>query len=139
MTRAAPLGLAAALAVALGTLAPAVGGEPPTRCGLPGVPPCPLQHFMRTSVAAPLAIGDARALARAFDQIDGMNPRPAKWQNWSRFAKDGAAAARSGELGKARASCGSCHRIYRRQYNFEMRDRALPAAPVAAVPSGSVK
>lgn len=116
--------LPALICVALGgwaTVGQAEGGA----CGRPGKPPCPLQRWMRVRVAAPMARGEHQQLARSLERLVQMNPEPDKWQNWNRFAREGAARARDGR--DVESSCTRCHRVYRAKYNDKYRER--PVAP----------
>jgi hypothetical protein len=44
----------------------------------------------------------------------------------AQVSNDGASAARAGNLGAARASCGGCHGPYRAKYKSERRAAAIP-------------
>jgi hypothetical protein len=122
MNRAASWALLSA-GVLLALTATARPAEP--SCGSPGKPPCPLQAFMRTHAAAPLSAGDYVALEQSLATIARQNPEPAKWANWTKIAADGAAAAREGRAAQVRASCGRCHRAYRRAYNGRYRELSV--------------
>ncbi|MEZ4225855.1 MAG: hypothetical protein R3B13_33215 [Polyangiaceae bacterium] len=113
--------LAAALLVSRATGA----SEGAARCGGPGRVPCPLQAWMRTHVAAPLATGKLDEVDQALQRLESLNPAPDKWQNWSKIAREGASAAREGDAKGARAACGRCHRAYRRAYNQNHRARRV--------------
>jgi hypothetical protein len=117
----------AAAGIALGLCAtPAtVTAKDAEKCGAPGLPACPLQQWMRAHAAAPLARGKLPEVVRSFERIDAMNPSPDKWQNWSKIARDGAAAARDGNAKRAKSACGRCHRAYRRAYNLHHRSRPI--------------
>lgn len=93
-------------------------------CGQPGLPPCPLQSFMRNEVAAPLARGDMKAISVALRKVATIAP-PA-WASWSATALDGAAAAERGDRTALRADCNACHQTWREQYRQRFRDRPLP-------------
>jgi hypothetical protein len=79
---------------------------------------------MKDNTAAASTAGDLPALATALDKIATM--APAGYANWASIAKDGAAAARSGNLDAAKASCTGCHNQYRAKYKAELRMRAIP-------------
>ena len=95
-------------------------------CGGPGQAPCPLQAFMRARVAAPLASNEREALAAALTRAGRYAPDPS-WSSWSSFATEGAAAARAGDIVKARAACKGCHDAWRANYRMSHRARPLPA------------
>lgn len=115
--------LGALSAAVLATSTGPVFAQPPSDCGVPGKPPCPLQHWMRVNAAAPLAKRELEGLARAFSAIEQQNPNPKGWGNWGRIARDGEKAAREGSLSAARQQCGRCHRAYRRAYLLQYRAR----------------
>lgn len=64
------------------------------------------------------------ALATAFDQI--VKFAPAGYTNWASIAKDGAKAAREGQLDAVKAACRGCHDQYKTKYKTEIRARAIP-------------
>lgn len=94
-------------------------------CGRPGAPPCPLQKWMRSHAAAPLAEGRWDELAANLERVRELNPRPDDWQNWDQFARKGAAAAREQQRGTVKQTCTNCHEVYRRRYNQHFRKRAV--------------
>ena len=114
--------IAAVVLVLVGSAAAAESA----RCGAPGKPACPLQHWMRQRVAVPYAKADLEQLALALDELVELNPKPKGWTNWKKFCGDGAAAARAGKRASAAQACSRCHRVYRRTYNFTHRERPLP-------------
>jgi hypothetical protein len=67
--------------------------------------------------------GDLPSLATALDKIVGF--APPGFPNWASIAKDGAAAARSGDLAAAKASCRTCHDQYKQKYKAEIRARKI--------------
>jgi hypothetical protein len=80
---------------------------------------------MKDNTAAASEAGDLPALAKALDAIVRM--APAGYDNWVSISKDGAAAARAGNLDAARASCTGCHRQYKNKFKAsELRARPLP-------------
>jgi hypothetical protein len=99
--------------------------EQKSACGTPGLAPCPLQAFMRTRVAAQLSSSNLAALAGGLDRAAKLVPDPS-WASWSAFARDGAAAARRGDVASARASCKECHDAWRDAYRARYRARPLP-------------
>src|SRR5215211_4511270 len=115
--------IGAALLLALGGL---VGGASATReraqasigqsatCGQAGLPPCPLQSFMRNHVAAPLARGDAKTIAQSLRKVATI--APADWASWSTIALEGVAAAERGDRAALRTACNQCHENWRPQY-----------------------
>ena len=67
--------------------------------------------------------GMAPALATALEQMQKF--APAGYTNWVSISKDGAKAAKAGDLAGAKASCRSCHDQYKNKYKTEMRDRKI--------------
>jgi len=94
-------------------------------CGAPGQPPCPLQSWMRSNVAAPLAANKTEVLAAGLAQAAKLSPDPA-WSSWATIAQSGAAAAKRGDIAGARASCKSCHEAWREAYKTKFRLRPVP-------------
>lgn len=104
-----------------GDPAPAFAGT----CGDPGQPACPLQSFMRSKVAAPLAQKDMAQLASNLDRVSAVPP-DASWSTWSTFAKQGADAARKNDVPGTRAACKGCHDAWREKYRKDFRTRPSP-------------
>ena len=121
--------VAALVSSAVALAAPAPDGGRPTvaqaACGGPGLPPCPLQAWMRANVAAPLAANNSAALAAGLERAAGLSPDPS-FSSWSSIASQGAAAAKKGDIAGARASCKACHDAWREQYKKKYRTRPIP-------------
>jgi hypothetical protein len=94
-------------------------------CGAPGLPPCPLQGWMRSNVASQLAANNMSALATGLERAARLAPDPA-WTSWAAFASQGAAAARKGDVAGARASCKGCHDAWREAYKAKHRMKPVP-------------
>ncbi len=92
-------------------------------CGEKGLPDCPLQSWMKKVANPPVLAKDNPAVAEAFDKMVPM--APPGYTNWVSIAKDGARAARGGDLDAARAACRGCHDQYKKKYRAEHRRRAL--------------
>ncbi len=107
-----------------GTPAVHASVEQGATCGQAGLPPCPLQSFMRNDVAAPLARGDMKAISGALRRVATFAP-PA-WASWSSIALAGASAADKGDRTALRAACNDCHRTWREEYRQRYRARPLP-------------
>jgi hypothetical protein len=116
----------AAVVVATGivTSTPVAQGA---ECGAPGLPACPMQGWMRTSLAAPYALRDYEALAKALEKLAAHNPAPndPAWQDWNRHAHSAALAARAAQPWQVVKSCAACHVKYRRRYVASHRNRAI--------------
>jgi hypothetical protein len=67
---------------------------------------------------------DLPGLQKALEKIATL--APAGYTNWASIAKDGAAAAKGGDLTAAKAACRTCHDQYKQKYKTEMRGRKLP-------------
>jgi len=74
-----------------------------------------------TSVAS--VNDDMPALAAALDKVVKM--APAGYPNWASISKDGAAAARAGDMDATKAACTACHNQYRAKYKAELRTRPV--------------
>lgn len=94
-------------------------------CGGPGQPACPLQSFMRSRLAAPLARGAVAEVAAGFEQLAFLTPDPA-WSDWRGYALAGASAAKVSDLGAVRHACNGCHTKYRDAYRAKYRLRPAP-------------
>jgi hypothetical protein len=94
-------------------------------CGEKGQPDCPLQEWMKRVVNRPFLAKDAPAVADAFDKMVPLAPPGAGYPNWVSISKDGAKAARAGDLDAAKAACRGCHEQYKRKYKTELRLRPL--------------
>ena len=95
-------------------------------CGSPGNP-CPLQKWMQDNMGSKLKDGDLVSLAAGFDKL--TTAPDATWSDWSKYARDGAAAARKGgDDGKrgAKAACKGCHDAYKTKYKTSYRTRPAP-------------
>lgn len=78
---------------------------------------------MKEHANPPVTANDAARLATALDEMVAF--APPGYTNWVSIAKDGAAAARSGDVAAAKASCRSCHDQYKGQYRTELRARKI--------------
>ena len=71
----------------------------------------------------PIAANDLPALAAALEKTASF--APAGYTNWVAVSKDGAKAARGGDMTAAKASCRTCHDQYKDKYKKEMRARKI--------------
>jgi hypothetical protein len=101
-------------------------------CGADGLPDCPLQAWMKRYANTMIGFGDISAIAEVFDRMAALAPddfrvdgRPT-YPNWVSIARDGANAARAGDINAAKAACRGCHSQYLPLYHRELRARALP-------------
>jgi len=92
-------------------------------CGTKPQPDCPLQAWMKQNTNPPIAANDLPALATALDKV--VTLAPPGYPNWVSIAKDGAKAARGGDMTAAKASCRTCHDQYKKQYKAELRGRKI--------------
>ncbi|MBX3189236.1 MAG: hypothetical protein KF819_19590 [Labilithrix sp.] len=92
-------------------------------CGTKPLPDCPLQAWMKANTNPPIAANDLPALATALDKTVGF--APPGYANWASIAKDGAKAARAGDMTAAKASCRTCHDQYKQKYKDEHRARKI--------------
>lgn len=94
-------------------------------CGTKPLPDCPLQAWMKANTNPAIASNDLPALATALDKTAGF--APAGYGNWASIAKDGAKAAKAGDMTAAKASCRTCHDQYKDKYK---KDTALRARKI---------
>ena len=93
--------------------------------------PCPLQKWMRQTMAAANASGDMAGLATAFEKVSKIAP-DAKWNgsdakaNWDAIAKAGQAAAKANDPAAVKAACKSCHDGFKDKYKAQFRTKAVP-------------
>jgi len=97
----------------------------PAECGTKPLPDCPLQAWMKANTNPAIAANDLPALATALDKTAGF--APAGYGNWASIAKDGAKAAKAGDMTAAKASCRTCHDQYKDKYK---KDTALRARKI---------
>ena len=93
------------------------------QCGTKPLPDCPLQAWMKANTNPAIASSDLPGLATALDKTAGF--APAGYTNWASISKDGAKAARGGDMTAAKASCRTCHDQYKDKYKKEMRARKI--------------
>jgi cytochrome c556 len=106
---------------------PAVQAED-AKCGEKGQPSCPLQGWMEKHMQEPFDDKDLKQVAASLETAAGFAPDPT-WNDgatgWSKLAKDGAAAAKAGDLEAVQQSCKSCHKAWRNKYKKEHRTRPV--------------
>lgn len=78
---------------------------------------------MKTNTNTAVTTNDLPALATALDKTASF--APAGYTNWATISKDGAKAARAGDMTAAKASCRTCHDQYKQKYKTEMRARKI--------------
>jgi cytochrome c556 len=78
---------------------------------------------MKTNTNPALAKNDLPALAVALDKMVAF--APPGYLNWNSISKDGAKAARAGDLNATKASCRTCHDQYKIKYRAELRGRKI--------------
>ncbi len=104
--------------------APAASGSAGAAgCGTKPLPDCPLQAWMKTEANPPVMKNDLPGLATVLDKVVAF--APPGYTNWASIAKDGANAARAGDLAAAKASCRTCHDQYKQKYKTEHRARKI--------------
>jgi hypothetical protein len=92
-------------------------------CGNKPLPDCPLQAWMKTNTNPALAKNDLPTLAVALDKMVAFGPPG--YVNWASISKDGAKAARAGDVAATKASCRTCHEEYKTKYHADLRGRKL--------------
>jgi hypothetical protein len=97
-------------------------------CGEKGQPSCPLQGWMEKNMQDPLDKKDLKAVAASLEKAATFVPDP-KWNDgptgWAKIAKDGAAAAKAGDLAATQQTCKSCHKAWRNEYKKQFRMRPI--------------
>ena len=120
--------MASATAATSATAQPATSGsaaaDAAPACGTKPLPDCPLQAWMKANTNRAIAAG------RISRRSPPRSTRPSTfappgYTNWASIAKDGAKAARAGDLTAAKASCRTCHDQYKDKYKTEMRTRKI--------------
>ncbi|WP_437638878.1 hypothetical protein [Sorangium sp. So ce854] len=118
---AAPKATATAAAAAAATGA-AQAGEKKFECGSKGQKLCPMQAWMKSTMASATSSGDGEKIAAALQYVAGKPPPG--MGSWGAISRAGAAKAKAGDIDGAKASCKQCHDLYKEQYKKTMRDRA---------------
>ncbi|WP_437281362.1 hypothetical protein WME90_12610 [Sorangium sp. So ce375] len=117
---AAPKATAAAAAGTAATAA-AQAGEKKFECGAKGQKLCPMQAWMKSTMASATSSGDAAKIAAALQYVAGKPPPG--MGSWVAITKAGITKAKAGDVDGAKASCKQCHDLYKEQYKKTMRDR----------------
>lgn len=104
-------------------LTPLPGNRHPEDCGV-NSEACPLQKLMVEDVSSAAVAKDGVRLARALDRVSQMSP-DATWK-WSTIAREGAQAARAGDIEGAMKLCGPCHTQYKPQWRDRYRTTGVP-------------
>ena len=92
---------------------------------------CPLQKWMRANLSRANATGDMPALAAALDRSATL-ALDAAWNagdpktSWKGIAEAGAAAARANDAAGVKASCKTCHDLFKDKYKAQFRTKAVP-------------
>lgn len=94
-----------------------------SNCGKTGLPDCPLQAWMKSSLQANLKAGDLTRLAAGLDELAKVEP--SGFDGWAVSARAAAAAARSGNVEGVRAQCRNCHDQLRPRFRAELRGARL--------------
>ncbi|WP_437970258.1 hypothetical protein WMF04_13580 [Sorangium sp. So ce260] len=118
---AAPKATAAAAAAAPAATGAAQAGEKKFECGSKGQKLCPMQAWMKSTMASATSSGDGAKIAAALQYVAGKPPPG--MGSWGAISKAGAAKAKAGDIDGAKASCKQCHDLYKEQYKKTMRDR----------------
>ncbi|WP_437745902.1 hypothetical protein WME73_13610 [Sorangium sp. So ce302] len=121
---AAPKATAAASAAAAAgpaSTGAAQAGEKKFECGAKGQKMCPMQAWMKSTMASATSSGDAAKIATALQYV--ASKPPPGMGSWVAITKAGIAKAKAGDVDGAKASCKQCHDLYKEQYKKTMRDR----------------
>lgn len=120
---AAPMASGAAPKASAGGASPALAAAN-AACGVKPQPDCPLQAWMKSNTNPAIASNDLPALAIALEKTVSFAP-PAGYGNWASISKDGAKAAKAGDMTAAKASCRTCHDQYKAKYKADLRGRKV--------------
>ncbi|AUX41369.1 uncharacterized protein SOCE26_027800 [Sorangium cellulosum] len=112
---------AAAASAAPAATGAAQAGEKKFDCGSKGQKPCPMQAWMKSTMASATSSGDGAKIAAALTYVAGKPPPG--MGSWVSISKNGASKAKAGDIDGAKASCKQCHDLYKEQYKKTMRDR----------------
>jgi hypothetical protein len=108
-----PLTLALAMTAGAGA---ALAGEPAT----------PLGKWMKPNIGTPLAGQDFPTLQKNLTLVASKPPPAGDYARWAETASAGAAAAGKQDLKGVKASCKTCHDLYKEKYKKEFVDRPFP-------------
>lgn len=123
---AAPSASGTPSASAAPSAAPAASGSAtPESCGTKPLPDCPLQAWMKANANPPMSKGDLPGLQAALEKMVALAPPGSGYPNWVSISKDGANAAKGGDMSGAKASCRTCHDQYKAKYRAELRARKI--------------
>ncbi|WP_437925645.1 hypothetical protein WMF37_42405 [Sorangium sp. So ce291] len=92
-------------------------------CGAKGQKPCPMQGWMKTVMQSATTSGDGAKIASALEYVASKSPPG--MAKWAAISKEGAEKAKKGDIDGAKASCKSCHDLYKAQYKESLRDAAF--------------
>jgi hypothetical protein len=82
-----------------------------------------LKDLMKKMGAA-AAGGEAKALAPIFAQTATLAPKDSAFPNWKAISDKGKAAAETGDLAGAKATCKECHDAYKDSYKSKHGSKA---------------
>ncbi len=89
-------------------------------CGAKGQKLCPMQAWMKSTMAAASSSGDGDRLAKALTYVAGH--APPGFGEWAAIARAGATKARTDDIDGAKDSCKACHDKYKETYKATLRD-----------------
>jgi hypothetical protein len=110
--------------------APSMASADATSCGSKENP-CPLQGWMRKTMAASNSAGDMASLEAQFRKVASMAPDKS-WTgadpkaHWDAIANAGAAAAKANDAAGVKQACKACHDAYKDKYKQQFRLRPVP-------------
>jgi hypothetical protein len=93
------------------------------KCGAKGLPDCPTQRWMKSTLQSYQRSQDYDRLATALDEL--ATKQPAGYDEWGSIAKRGADAARKHDAEAVRESCRTCHDGMRDRFKQELRQAIL--------------
>ncbi|MFO0676465.1 MAG: hypothetical protein U0169_08025 [Polyangiaceae bacterium] len=83
-----------------------------------------LKAWMKTNLGGPMAAADLAAVGKGLTAAGKLGP--SDYPKWKSIADEGAAAAAKGNTDGVKASCKSCHDLYKADYKKKYKDRTVP-------------
>jgi hypothetical protein len=92
-------------------------------CGRLGLPDCPLQSWMKSTMQAYQRASDYDRLSRAFGEL--ARHAPTGYADWQVQAQRGAELAEKRDDAALKQACKNCHDAHRARYRKERRGEPL--------------
>ncbi|WP_438032994.1 hypothetical protein [Sorangium sp. So ce204] len=89
-------------------------------CGAKGQKACPMQGWMKSVMQSATTSGDGAKIAEALKYVAARPPKG--MDKWVAISNDGIEKAKKGDIDGAKASCKTCHDLYKAEYKEKLRD-----------------